>query len=92
MKIIRSLPLLLTFLSAVSADVEFTVPPAGSTVKAGDVITVHWKESGNHPTISELAQYDLYLCAGGDTPDSYVSPLLPIPTHAPFTNLFTIVG
>ncbi|BDD60548.1 hypothetical protein MAP00_005671 [Monascus purpureus] len=71
MKIIRSLPLLLTFLSAVSADVEFTVPPAGSTIKAGDVITVHWKESGNHPTISELAQYDLYLCAGGDTPDSY---------------------
>lgn len=70
---IRFVALLFTFLSIALADVEFTVPPAGATIRAGDVITAHWKDSGNGPRIAELTTYDLYLCAGGDTPDSYVS-------------------
>lgn len=73
MRILRSLSLLLPLLSTALADVEFVDPAPGSTLKAGDVITSHWKESGKGPKISELSQYDIFLCAGGDTADSYVS-------------------
>lgn len=77
MHCLRSLPLvLLSLLCYTLADVEFTSPAApGAVVKAGDVITAYWKESGYGPRISQLTAYDLYLCAGGDTPGSYVSPL-----------------
>lgn len=72
MQLLRTVSLILPLLSTAFADVEFVDPAAGSTLKGGDVITAHWKDSGKHPKISELSQYDIYLCAGGDTPDSYV--------------------
>lgn len=72
MRFLRSL-CLLTLASAALADVQFTVPPAGATHRGGEVITAQWKESGNGPRLIRLKTYDLYLCAGGDTPDSYVS-------------------
>lgn len=69
-----SLLIFLTFLATGLADVEFIVPSAGSVFKAGDIVTAIWRESGSGPRISALTEYDLYLCAGGDTADSYVSP------------------
>jgi hypothetical protein len=62
--------------AAVLADVQFLAPLPGSTAKGGDILTAHWKDSGEIPKLSELATYDLYLCAGGATLDSVVS-LLP---------------
>lgn len=72
MQLLRTVSLILPLLSTAFADVEFVDPAAGSTLNSGHVITAHWKDSGKHPKISELSQYDIYLCAGGDTPDSYV--------------------
>lgn len=73
MRFLRPLSFILPLLSTALADVEFIVPAFGSTLKGGHVVTAHWKESGKLPKISQLLQYDIYLCAGGDTPDSYVS-------------------
>jgi hypothetical protein len=72
MRLTRSLPFVLVLLSKALADVEFTAPTRGTVLKSGDVVTVHWKDSGESPRISELLQYDLYLSAGGDTPGSHV--------------------
>lgn len=73
MKLIRTLSLLVALASAALADVEFLEPDAGATAKGGDTITVRWRDSGKEPKLSQLTRYDLYLCAGGDTADSYVS-------------------
>jgi hypothetical protein len=74
MNILHSLYIsFLLLLPGTLADVDFTVPTIGTNFKAGDVVTVHWRESGLPPRISELSQYDLYLYAGGDTPDTQVS-------------------
>lgn len=59
---------LLTFIAlplAVFADVEFIEPGAGSTVNSGDILTAYWKDSGDSPSLLELHDYDLFLCAGG---------------------------
>lgn len=59
---------LLTFsilFSTACADVEFLEPWPGSTVNTGDVLTAYWKESGEAPRLSELHDYDLWICAGG---------------------------
>ncbi|KAF4213105.1 hypothetical protein CNMCM8980_000468 [Aspergillus fumigatiaffinis] len=69
MNILQSLFILL-LLPCTLADVDFTVPTIGTHFKAGDVVTAHWRESGQSPRISELSQYDLYLYAGGDTADT----------------------
>jgi hypothetical protein len=72
MNILQSLFILL-LVPCTLADVDFTVPTIGTNFKAGDVVTAHWRESGQSPRISELSQYDLYLYAGGDTADTQVS-------------------
>jgi hypothetical protein len=63
----------LLLLPCTLADVDFTVPTIGTNFKGGDVVTVHWCESGQPPRISELSQYDLSLYAGGDKADTQVS-------------------
>jgi hypothetical protein len=50
---------------AVFADVEFIEPGAGSTVRSGDILTAYWKDSGDAPSLFDLHDYDLFLCAGG---------------------------
>lgn len=79
MRFLSVLSFILPLLPTALADVEFTAPAVGSTLKGGDVITAHWKDSGKPPRISQLSQYDIYLCAGGDAAESYVGvpPLLP---------------
>ena len=69
---------LLLLLAAVApytlADVEFTAPSAGATETGGSTLDVEWKESGKGPAITSFSTYQLFLCAGGNDADSFVSP------------------
>lgn len=65
----------LSFLPTAFADIEFIEPAAGAVIRAGDVVTAHWRDSGALPRLASLVQYDLYLCAGGDTAGSNVRAL-----------------
>jgi hypothetical protein len=70
--ILRSLLLLATsLLSFTLADVLVTTPAAGATT-ASLTLTVEWEDSGNAPKISNLASYQLFLCAGGNDEANYV--------------------
>jgi hypothetical protein len=63
--------LVLALSSYVAADVKFTGPPAGATI-TGTTISISWEESGKSPPISELASYQIFLCAGGNTATDYI--------------------
>jgi hypothetical protein len=52
---------------AAVADVEFTDPGPGSTVNSGDILTTYWRDSGDAPSLLDLRDYDLFLCAGGSS-------------------------
>lgn len=59
------------FLAAVSHAQIITA--TGLTFDAGDVVSLLWAYESNGP-----AMYDLHLCAGDETTDSYVSGMGPI--------------
>lgn len=80
--ILRCLPLLVALIPCVVADVKFTGPPAGSTI-TGTTISMKWEESGDSPPISELASYQIFLCAGGNTATDYI-PLTTLVTTGNF--------
>ncbi|MCJ1465627.1 hypothetical protein MMC07_004246 [Pseudocyphellaria aurata] len=70
---IRSLFLLTTLAPFAIADVEFTSPAAGNSIAGGGkTLSVTWKESGDKPPISSFTTYTLFLCAGGNTPESQI--------------------
>ncbi|KAJ9502585.1 Cell wall synthesis protein kre9 precursor [Exophiala xenobiotica] len=70
--ILRSLLLLATsLLSFTLADVLVTTPAAGATT-ASLTLAVEWEDSGNAPKISNLASYQLFLCAGGNDEANYI--------------------
>ncbi|CAK44833.1 hypothetical protein AnigIFM63309_002309 [Aspergillus niger] len=71
MRLARTVYLVLSLLSAALADIEFIDPAAGTVIRAGDEFTAHWRDSGTLPRLASLVQYDLYLCAGGDTVGSH---------------------
>ena len=60
------------------ADVKFTTPAAGASVPAGGTFAVEWKDSGTAPSVSDLASYQLFLCAGGNDAVNFVR-VLPMP-------------
>lgn len=66
MKLAKATSLLafITLPLAIFADVEFIEPTAGSTVNSGDILTAYWKDSGEAPSLLDLRDYDLFLCAG----------------------------
>jgi Ser-Thr-rich glycosyl-phosphatidyl-inositol-anchored membrane family len=70
--ILRSLWLLATLTPYVFADVQFTAPEPGATIKAGGTVTIEWKDSGETPPLDTLLSYQLFLCAGGNEDGSYV--------------------
>ncbi|GKZ22818.1 hypothetical protein AbraIFM66951_006612 [Aspergillus brasiliensis] len=70
MRVARTVYFALSLLSSALADIEFIDPAAGAVIRAGDVVTAHWRDSGALPRLASLVQYDLYLCAGGDTAGS----------------------
>ncbi|KAL9602906.1 MAG: hypothetical protein Q9179_002376 [Wetmoreana sp. 5 TL-2023] len=61
-----------TLLPCTFADIQFTSPAAGATLQAGKPITAKWKESGDGTALKDLTSYTLFLCAGGDDPDSII--------------------
>ena len=69
--ILRRLALLAALLPLTFADVEFTTPGAGKSV-SGLTLDVEWKDSGDKPKLSELATYQMFLCAGGNDEGDYV--------------------
>ena len=69
--LLKCLVLLVALASFVTADVEFTGPAAGSTI-TGTTLSITWKESGTSPPISELASYQIFLCAGGNSATDYI--------------------
>lgn len=79
--ILRCLPFLALIPYAL-ADVKFTAPPAGSTI-TGTTISITWEESGVSPPISELASYQIFLCAGGNTATDFI-PLTTLVTTGDF--------
>ncbi|PVI06292.1 beta-1,6-glucan boisynthesis protein-like protein [Periconia macrospinosa] len=54
-----------------NAGIQISKPASGFTAKAGSSLEVEWKEGGTGPAISELASYQVHLCAGGN--DGFVS-------------------
>jgi hypothetical protein len=59
------------FFSLASADVEVVSPQAGDSI-TGLNLEIEWKDSGNTPPLSQLANYQLFLCAGGNDDSNYV--------------------
>lgn len=80
--ILRCLLFLVALVPYVAADVKFKGPAAGSTI-TGTTITISWEESGDSPPISELASYQIFLCAGGNSATDYV-PLATLVTTGNF--------
>ncbi len=72
--ILRTIYLLATALlsSFALADVLVTAPVAGDTI-TGLTLAVTWKDSGDSPALADLDSYQLFLCAGGNDEDEYVS-------------------
>jgi Ser-Thr-rich glycosyl-phosphatidyl-inositol-anchored membrane family len=70
--ILRYLSLLATLIPYAFADVQFTAPAPGTTIKAGGALTIEWKDSGDAPPLDTLLSYQLFLCAGGNKDGSYV--------------------
>ncbi|KIV82336.1 hypothetical protein PV11_04455 [Exophiala sideris] len=58
-------------LAVVRADVQVTGPEAGDTV-IGLKLSITWKDSGTSPALSDLASYQLFLCAGGNKDSNYI--------------------
>lgn len=59
-----------------TADVGFKSPAAGDTI-TGSTIDVEFEEGSGTPPLADFATYQLQLCAGGNTPDTFVRYLLP---------------
>jgi hypothetical protein len=83
--ILRSTALLTAaLLSLVHADVEVQLPKAGDTI-TGTQLEIQWQDSGNSPALTDLASYQLFLCAGGNTESSYIQ-LSTLVTNGDFAN------
>jgi len=60
-----------TLLSLACADLGFTSPLGGDVID-GTVVTWSWAPTGVGPNASNIACYNVYLCAGGNKPKTYV--------------------
>lgn len=71
----RYLPILALIAPIVFGDVQFTSPGAGISLTASGAtfkISAAWKDSGDSPSLADLATYSLYLYAGGNAAGTYV--------------------
>jgi len=73
--ILRTLFLLGALLQSTLAYVEFTGPQAGDSI-SGTSLTITWQDNKKTPLIADLASYQLFLCAGGNSDSSYVWTIL----------------
>jgi len=50
-----------------------TGPTAGEAI-SGLSLDITWKDNDASPTLSQLANYQIFLCAGGNDADNFVRP------------------
>ncbi|EXJ66991.1 uncharacterized protein A1O5_09637 [Cladophialophora psammophila CBS 110553] len=82
--ILRSIYLLAAaILPFACADVQVIAPQPGDTI-TGLNLQIQWKDSGNSPPLSQLANYQLFLCAGGNVDSSYI-PLATLVQEGTYT-------
>lgn len=84
----RYLPVLALIAPLVFGDVKFTSPDAGTSLKAsgGTVkISAEWEDSGDSPSLADLATYSVYLYAGGNTAGTYQQIGGPLATGKSFS-------
>jgi hypothetical protein len=62
---------LIALCSSAIADVEFITPAPGSAYVGGGTLGVSWKDSGIAPALSDLTNYVINLCAGGNDAGSF---------------------
>lgn len=60
---------LATFTS-LATGIKITSPKGGDKFTAGNALEVKWDEGGTGPDIADLSTYEVYLCAGPNTPDA----------------------
>lgn len=58
-------------LSFVLADVQVTSPAPGDSI-SGLTLDIEWKDSGKTPKLADLASYQIFLCAGGNSDSNFV--------------------
>lgn len=58
-------------IQVVTADVSFVSPSASSSYAGGSSISISWQDSGNAPLLSQLTNYVINLCAGGNDAGSF---------------------
>jgi hypothetical protein len=74
-RLILPLAALVALVPFASAGISFKSPKAGATLTAGQSVTIEWEEGGDGPAITDLATYELFLCAGGSEEGTFVSLL-----------------
>lgn len=75
--LIRSLlALLATAAPYAFADVKITTPAPAAQLTAGSELSVGWVDSGSAPSISDLASFEIFLCAGGNDASNFVRSLV----------------
>jgi hypothetical protein len=84
--------LILIVLPYVLADVTFITPAASSSYAPGNLLTISWQESGNAPLLSDLTNYVINLCAGGNTAGSYQCSLAILKQGGSFSDGNQVTG
>lgn len=69
-----------SLLSSTLADVSVTSPAPGDTI-TGLSLEIEWKDSGKTPKLADLASYQIFLCAGGNTDANFVRTPTSTPTE-----------
>ena len=71
--ILRNVSLLTALLASYTlADVAILSPKPGDTI-TGLSLDIEWEDSGKTPALKDLASFQVFLCAGGNTDANYVS-------------------
>jgi len=84
------LPLFITLPHLVLADVKFTIPTPGATSQGGGTATITWQDSGSAPALSDLTNYVLNLCAGGNSAGSFSCGLATLVSGGAFSKGNTV--
>jgi len=74
------------------ADVRFQSPAPGSSYAAGAALPISWTESGQAPLLSQLTNYVINLCAGGNAAGSFQCSLGVLKAGGAFTAGNVVAG
>lgn len=88
--ILRLICLLANIIPFAFADVAFTSPAAGASI-TGTTISIAWQDSGTAPALTDLSSYQIFLCGGGNTDNTYTQ-LVTLVSQGDFTTGSTAQG